>query len=132
MKTTWKRYTGELKAKVALEPIPGDLTLAELAAKHGIRPTMISTWERQAIDGMAAMISGASEAARVAGDTEIEKLHAKIGQLVVERDFCRRGSRDERRAATTEDRAGACQPVDRDGVPAGIDQPVVVLLRACA
>ena len=38
MKTTRKRYTGEFKAKVALEAIRGDLTLGELAAKHGIHP----------------------------------------------------------------------------------------------
>lgn len=57
MKTTRKRYTGEFKAKVALEAIRGDLTLAELAAKHGIHPTMIATWKRQAIEGMAATLS---------------------------------------------------------------------------
>jgi transposase len=50
MKTTRKRYTGEFKARVALEAIRGDRTLAELAAKHGIHPTMIATWKRQAIE----------------------------------------------------------------------------------
>lgn len=91
MKTTRKRYTGEFKAKVALEAIRGELTLAELAAKHGIHPTMIATWKRQATEGMAATFSGTSEASKTAGDTEIEKLHAKIGQLVVERDFLSKG-----------------------------------------
>jgi transposase len=91
MKTTRKRYTGEFKAKVALEAIRGDLTLAELAAKHGIHPTMIATWKRQAVEGMAATFSGASDAAKAVGDAEIEKLHAKIGQLVVERDFLSKG-----------------------------------------
>ena len=91
MKTTRKRYTGEFKAKVALEAIRGDLTLAELAAKHGIHPTMIATWKRQAVEGMAATFSGASDVAKAAGDAEIEKLHAKIGQLVVERDFLSKG-----------------------------------------
>lgn len=43
--------------------------------------------EAAAVEGMAATFSGASDAAKAAGDTEIEKLHAKIGQLVVERDF---------------------------------------------
>ena len=52
---------------------------------------MIATWKRQAIEGMAATFSGASEASKTAGDTEIEKLHAKIGQLVVERDFLSKG-----------------------------------------
>ena len=51
MKTTRKRYSAEFKAKVALEAIRGDLTLAELAAKHGIHHTMIATWKRQAIEG---------------------------------------------------------------------------------
>lgn len=66
MKTTRKRYTGEFKAKVALEAIRGDLTLAELATKHGIHPTMIATWKRQAIEGMAATFSSATEAAKAA------------------------------------------------------------------
>ena len=91
MKTTRKRYTGEFKAKVALEAIRGDLTLAELAAKHGIHPTMIATWKRQAIDGMAATFSGTAELSKAVGEAQIEKLHAKIGQLLVERDFLSKG-----------------------------------------
>ena len=91
MKTTRKRYTAEFKAKVALEAIRGELTLAELAAKHGIHPTMIATWRRQAIAGMAATFSGTAEASKAAGEADIEKLDAKIGQLLVERDFLSKG-----------------------------------------
>ena len=76
---------------MALEAIRGDLTLAELATKHGIHPTMLATWKRQAIEGMAATFSGATEAAKAVGDTEIEKLYTKIGQLVMERDFLSKG-----------------------------------------
>jgi transposase len=86
-KVTRKRYAADFKAKVALEAIKGDLTLAELAAKHGIHQTMIATWKRQAIEGMAETFSGKSEAAQAASEADIAKLHAKIGQLVVERDF---------------------------------------------
>ena len=91
MKTTRKRYSGEFKAKVALEAIRGDLTLAELAARHGIHPTMIATWKRQAIAGMAATFSGTAEASKAAGEAELEKLHTMIGQLVVEPDFLSKG-----------------------------------------
>ena len=87
MKTTRKRYSAEFKAKVALEAIRGDLTLAELAAKHGVHHTMIAAWKRQAIEGMANTFSGAGDAAKSTNDAEVERLHAKIGQLVVERDF---------------------------------------------
>jgi len=76
-----------LKAKEALEAIRGDLTLAELAAKHGVHHTMIAAWKRQAIGGMASTFSGAGDGAKAVSESEVEKLHAKIGQLVVERDF---------------------------------------------
>lgn len=81
MKTTRKRYSAEFKAKVALEAIRGDLTLAELAVRHGIHHTMIAAWKRQAIEGMASTLSGASDAGRAPSDAEMDKLHAKIGQL---------------------------------------------------
>jgi transposase len=81
------RYSAEFKAKVALEAIRGDLTLAELAKKHGIHPNVVGQWKRLAIENMAtAFGSGAAEACKER-DAEVEKLHAKIGQLVVERDF---------------------------------------------
>lgn len=92
MKTTRKRYSPEFKAKVALEAIRGDLTLAELAAKHGIHHTMIVSWKKQAVEGMAATFHGANEAAKASSDADLEKLHAKIGQLVVERDFLAKAS----------------------------------------
>ena len=87
MKTTRKRYSADFKAKVALEAIRGDLTLAELAAKHGVHHTMIASWKRQDIAGMTGTFSGAGEAARAASEAEVDKLHAKIGQLLVERDL---------------------------------------------
>lgn len=91
MKTTRKRYTGDFKAKVALEAIRGELTVAEIASKHGIHPTMVTTWKKQAVDGLAGTFAGTTEAARAAGEADIEKLHAKIGQLVIERDFLSKG-----------------------------------------
>src|SRR3546814_1407318 len=72
------RYLADFKAKVALEAIRGDLTLAELAAKHGIHHTMIASWKKQAIEGMASTFSGAADMARASGEAEVEKLHAKI------------------------------------------------------
>ena len=76
----------------AKEAIRGDLTLAELGAKHGVHHTMIASWKRQAIDGMASTFCGAGDAARAASEAEVDKLHAKIGQLLVERDFLARAS----------------------------------------
>ena len=82
-----KRYSAEFKAKVALEALKGELTLSQLATKHGVHQTMIAAWRKQAIEGLSGVFSGKAEAAEGAHEGEIDKLHAKIGQLVVERDF---------------------------------------------
>nr|WP_294846400.1 hypothetical protein [uncultured Sphingomonas sp.] len=76
-----------LQGKVALEAVRGDLTLAELAAKHAIRHAMIAAWKRQAIDGVASMLTCAGEVAKVASKGEVEMLLAKIGHMTVERDI---------------------------------------------
>jgi transposase len=82
-----KRYSADFKAKVALEALKGELTLSQLAAKHGVHQTMIAAWRKQAIEGLAGVFSGKAEAAEGVRDGELDKLHAEIGQLVVERDF---------------------------------------------
>lgn len=82
-----KRYSADFKAKVALEALKGDLSLSQLAAKHGIDQTMIAAWRKQAVEGLSGVFSGKAEAREGAREGEIDKLHAKIGQLVVERDF---------------------------------------------
>jgi transposase len=84
-----KRYSADFKAKVALEALRGELTTAQLASKHGIHQTMVGEWKKQAIEGLASVFSDRSSAqeATKSSEAEVEKLHAKIGQLVVERDF---------------------------------------------
>jgi hypothetical protein len=44
---------------------------------------MIAAWKRQAIDRLAQIFTGASEVAQTSDEAEIDKLHSKIGQLVV-------------------------------------------------
>jgi transposase len=88
------RYSAEFKAKVALEALRGELTTAQLATKHGIHQTMVAEWKKQAMYGLTAVFSERSKAkltAKSAG-AEVEKLHAKIGQLLVEREFLGKAS----------------------------------------
>lgn len=87
-----QRYSAEFKAKVALEALRGELTVAQLVSKHGVHQTLINTWKRQAVEGMAGVFAGKAETAEADRAAEVEKLHAKIGQLVVERDFLRKAS----------------------------------------
>jgi transposase len=86
-KTTRKRYNAEFKAKVALEAIRGELTLSQLGAKYGVHQTMINAWKKQAVENLSTVFESRSDAGAQIREADIEKLHAKIGQLIVERDF---------------------------------------------
>ena len=86
-KTKRKRYAAEFKSKVALDAIKGEQTLAELAARYSLHPNMITNWKRQAIDNMAETFSSKSERNKKVDEAQLKDLHAKIGQLTVERDF---------------------------------------------
>jgi transposase len=87
-----RRFSAEFKAKVALEAIRGEHSLAELATKHGIHPNLITNWKRQAIEGMASVFDGKAAERDQGRETELKDLHAKIGQLVIERDFLAKAS----------------------------------------
>ena len=81
------RYGSGFKAKVALEALKGEKTMAELADKFSVHPNMITLWKRQAITNMGDIFLKKSERSQKAGDDEIKEFHAKIGQLTIERDF---------------------------------------------
>lgn len=81
------RYSAEFKGKVALEALKGEKTIAELAAKFSVHPNQVSDWKRQALEGMADIFKGKAERDSAASEAQVKDLHAKIGQLTVERDF---------------------------------------------
>jgi transposase len=89
--TTRRRFTGDFKAKVALDALRGDRSIQEIATRNKVHPNQVSTWKRQAMDGLGAMFSNGADRARMDHDTEVHDLHAKIGQLTVERDFLAKG-----------------------------------------
>jgi transposase len=86
-KTKRKRYSAEFKAKVALEAIKGEQTLADLATRFGLHPNLITNWKRQAVNNMADAFSGKAKKNASADEAQVKELHAKIGQLIIERDF---------------------------------------------
>jgi len=74
-----RNFTDQFKAKMAFEALRGDKAVQEIAAKHQLNPNQVSTWKRQAIEGMAAVFSGGKQSGRT--EAEVKELQAKIGRL---------------------------------------------------
>jgi transposase-like protein len=89
--TRRRRFTADFKARVALEALRGDKTIQEISARHKVHPNQVSMWKRQAMDGLGAVFSNGAERAGRDHEDEVRELHAKIGELTVERDFLARG-----------------------------------------
>ena len=89
--TTRRRFTAEFKARVALAVLRGDKTIQEIATRHKVHPNQVSSWKRQAMDGLGAVFSNGADKARVDHEDEVRDLHAKIGELTVVNDFLARG-----------------------------------------
>ena len=85
-----KRYDGSFKARVALEAIRGDRTVAEIAAAYGVHPNQISKWKKQALDELPKIFSGRYEKTEAQGKELTDQLYQQIGRLKVELDWLKK------------------------------------------
>ena len=85
-----RNFSAAFKAKVALEALRGDQTLVELAGRHKVPPNLIAKWKRQGADeGMVEVFSGKQGGREASHEAEVTALHAKIGELTIEKDAAR-------------------------------------------
>jgi transposase len=87
MKRSRRNHSPIFKAKIALEAIRGEATLAEIAQKHGIHPNQITVWRRQLLEHASAVFANGASDDKAELERRIGELHAKIGELTMERDF---------------------------------------------
>lgn len=82
-----KNYSAEFKSKVALAAIREEASLAELSSRFGVNVNVISKWKQKALLGFSNIFSNTHETQQLSNEQQIKELHAKIGELTVEKDF---------------------------------------------
>jgi len=78
-----KQHSPEFKAKVALEAMKGEQTVAELASRFGVHPTMIHTCKRALLEGASGVFERSGKKAPEIDEGLVKELRAKIGELAV-------------------------------------------------
>jgi len=78
------------KARVAVEALKEQKTIAELSSIYGIHPTQITKWKRQALDILTTGF-GVGHGRREKEDHDlVQELYRQIGRLKVEVDFLKK------------------------------------------
>jgi transposase len=85
MRRPRRNHSAAFKARVALEAIRGEKTVAEIAAHHEVHPNQVTSWKTEVLEKAASIFGGDVLAAD--GKEQIRELREKIGELTMERDF---------------------------------------------
>ena len=90
MKTGRRKHTPAFKAKVALEAVKEDRTIAELASEFEVHPNQISQWKKLLQENVASIFSGSLTSSDRAYEREIDKLVMRIGHLDIENEYLKK------------------------------------------
>ena len=77
-----KRYSVELKTKVALEAMKGHKTANEIATEYGVHPTQIAQWKKQALDGLPSVFATRASEQQKSEEELINTLYQQIGHVI--------------------------------------------------
>ena len=82
-----RKHSPAFKAKVALEAVKGEETVAQLAARYEVHPGQIQAWKKALVEGAFGVFGNGKEQKGRNDAALVARLYQEIGQLKVERDF---------------------------------------------
>ena len=87
-----KRYDARLRAKVALEAVKGEKTLAELSSEFSVHPNQIRQWRKHLLETLPDLFTDRRKRKDKDQEELISELYRQIGQLKVELDWLKKKS----------------------------------------
>ena len=92
-KNTRRKFTAEFKARVAIEALRDQSTLAELSSRYAVSQAQISRWKSEFVANAAAAFGGSTPRTEKEAQAERDRHLRKIGELEMKLDFAKRASR---------------------------------------
>jgi transposase-like protein len=87
-----KSFNAEFMAKVALEAIKEEKTIAELSSKYEVHRTQITNWRKRVLVGVREIFKGKQEKVNKENEKLVDELYRQIGQLKVENEWLKKKS----------------------------------------
>jgi len=87
MKEHRRKHSPSFKARVALEALKGEETVAQLAGRFNIHPNQVHKWKKELADGVTGIFDNSRGQKKSDNQKLVAQLYQQIGQLKVERDF---------------------------------------------
>lgn len=86
-----RNFSAAFKAKVAVEALKEQSTLAELASKYEVHSTQITEWKKQLLSGSEELFESGKKASKEADlEQEKDELYKVVGQLKIENDWLKK------------------------------------------
>jgi len=87
-----RQHAAGFKAKVALEALRGEKTIAQLVSEYGVHGNQIRQWKKKLLDGLPEIFSDRRRRSEKEGEELTSELYRQIGQLKVELDWLKKKS----------------------------------------
>jgi transposase-like protein len=87
-----KNHDAAFKAKVALEVLKGDKTMAQISSEYGVHVNQIRQWRQKLLEELPGLFSDRRQKKDKETEEMTAELYRQIGQLKVELDWIKKKS----------------------------------------
>lgn len=88
-----RNHSAAFKAKVALEAVKKEKTIAQLSSEYGVHPNQIAQWRKRLLDEIPDIFSKKRQKKEANAEALESELYRQIGQLKVELDWLKKKSK---------------------------------------